>query len=58
VQHHVAVSGSPDERAAAIAWLRSYNRDDVRATYAIREWLRKSFDALPGIEDWVAPSPR
>lgn len=53
VQHRLAVSGTPDERAAAVAWLRSYNRDDVRATYAVRTWLRQSFDSLPLIEDWV-----
>ncbi|MCF8534668.1 MAG: ribonuclease H-like domain-containing protein [Candidatus Nanopelagicaceae bacterium] len=29
------------ERDKAIAWLYSYNLDDVRATFAVREYLRK-----------------
>jgi predicted RecB family nuclease len=52
LQHAAAVAGDP----AAVVWLRSYNRDDVRATYEIRAWLRAHFDALPRIEDWVDPS--
>jgi predicted RecB family nuclease len=28
------------EREAAIAWLDSYNRDDVRATFAVRNYMR------------------
>ena len=28
------------ERDAAIAWLDSYNRDDVRATFAVRNYMR------------------
>lgn len=28
------------ERDAAIAWLDSYNRDDVRATFAVRDYIR------------------
>lgn len=31
------------ERDAAIAWLDSYNRDDVRATFAVRDHLRSLF---------------
>ena len=28
------------EKADAIEWLRRYNRDDIRATFAVREYLR------------------
>ena len=28
------------ERDEAIAWLESYNRDDVRATFAVRNYIR------------------
>lgn len=31
----------PAEREDAIAWLDSYNRDDVRATFAVRNYIRK-----------------
>ena len=30
----------PSERDEAIAWLDSYNRDDVRATFAVRNYIR------------------
>ena len=30
----------PKARDGAIAWLDSYNRDDVRATFAVREYMR------------------
>ena len=30
----------PKARGEAIAWLDSYNRDDVRATFAVREYMR------------------
>jgi predicted RecB family nuclease len=32
---------SDAERQAAIDWLDSYNRDDVRATFAVRNYLRQ-----------------
>ena len=34
-------TASDEEKAAAIKWLRDYNRDDVKATFAVREYLRK-----------------
>lgn len=54
LQHARAVEGDP----AAVAWLRAYNRSDVLATYEVRRWLRKRFDTLPRIEDWVGRSTR
>lgn len=44
-----AVEGDP----GAVDWLRSYNGDDVRATFEIRRWLRAEFATLPRIEDWT-----
>jgi predicted RecB family nuclease len=32
---------SQSEKDAAVAWLRSYNEDDVKATFAVREYLRQ-----------------
>ena len=51
LQHARAVAGDQ----AAIAWLRSYNRSDVLATYEVRRWLRESYESLPRIEEWIAP---
>jgi predicted RecB family nuclease len=34
------------ERSTAISWLRSYNEDDVRATMAVREYLRSMAENL------------
>jgi hypothetical protein len=51
LQHAAAVTGD----AAAVEWLRTYNRSDVLGTYEVRRWLRERFDALPQVEDWVAP---
>jgi len=33
-------TGSASEKTDAVDWLRSYNLDDVRATFAVREYLR------------------
>jgi predicted RecB family nuclease len=32
---------SQSERDASVAWLRSYNEDDVKATFAVRSYLRE-----------------
>jgi predicted RecB family nuclease len=47
----VAMDGASDERrAAAREWLLTYNRGDVQATLALRDWLEHGADALPSIE--------
>lgn len=47
----------PDEtkRNEAVGWLRTYNEDDVVATFRIRQWLRAQLDGLPRVEDWAVP---
>ena len=46
VQHDDAVLG--DE--AARDWLLTYNRNDVEATLALRDWLQDSAGTFPSIE--------
>lgn len=40
-----------DEKEAARGWLLDYNRGDVEATLALRDWLTHAGDRIPGIED-------
>ena len=44
--------GSPveDERPKAQQWLLDYNRGDVEATLALREWMDREATTIPGIE--------
>ena len=39
-QRAISSKSSPQEKADAVKWLRDYNRDDVKATFAVREYLR------------------
>ena len=50
VRYDIA-AGTQDvpERQEARAWLLTYNRGDVEATLAIRDWLEKSGASLPSI---------
>jgi hypothetical protein len=36
----------------------AYNRGDVEATRALRQWLDRNADAIIGTEDWVPPATR
>jgi hypothetical protein len=49
LQYTVALADR-SESAAARAWLLTYNRGDVEATLAVREWMASGI--IPGIEDW------
>ena len=42
VKYQTAISpdSTDQEKSDAIKWLRDYNRDDVKATFAVREYLR------------------
>ena len=39
-QRAISSGSSEQVKADAIKWLREYNRDDVKATFAVREYLR------------------
>lgn len=39
-QKAISPTATAVEKADAIEWLRRYNRDDIRATFAVREYLR------------------
>ena len=42
---------TPEEREGARTWLQRYNRGDVEATLAIRDWMERASSSLPSIED-------
>ena len=43
VMYQIATSpkSSDQEKEGAISWLREYNRDDIKATFAVRKYLRE-----------------
>ncbi|MEO6120887.1 MAG: ribonuclease H-like domain-containing protein [Acidimicrobiales bacterium] len=47
--HRMAVGADDDEATAARRRLLEYNEDDVRATAAVRRWLRST--TFPGLDD-------
>lgn len=52
VRYDVATDpADPETAAAARTWLLDYNRSDVAATYALREWLDKTASDYPAVED-------
>lgn len=52
VKYEEAVAGVDSRRAeAARSWLLSYNRNDVEATLAVREWLGRGAGDPPRVED-------
>jgi predicted RecB family nuclease len=50
LKYEVAVDPSDGEQGKARSWLLAYNRGDVEATLALREWLDKDSRSLPSIE--------
>jgi predicted RecB family nuclease len=51
VRYDVAVGAlSEAERTEARQWLLAYNRGDVEATLAIRNWLMRDGESIPSIE--------
>ncbi|MGH9153764.1 MAG: ribonuclease H-like domain-containing protein [Acidimicrobiales bacterium] len=56
--HRVAVGVDGDEAAAARRRLLEYNEDDVRATAAVRQWLRSTtFQGIDDLDARVLASP-
>jgi len=50
VMHDIAVAGATEsERQDARRWLLTYNEGDVRATFALREWMARDGAAIPSI---------
>jgi predicted RecB family nuclease len=53
VQYDSAAGGADTaDRRAAREWLLTYNRGDVEATLAIRDWLQSAAAGIPSIAAW------
>ena len=51
VKYDIAVGAASDvERDEARDWLLTYNRGDVQATLAIRDWMERDPGSIPPIE--------
>lgn len=56
VRYDQAIStADPVAAQAARTWLLAYNRDDTRATLALREWLDHAASDLPSIDQATPP---
>jgi len=51
IRYDQAVGTGPGPAGAARDWLLAYNRNDVEATRALREWLGHEATGCPSIED-------
>jgi predicted RecB family nuclease len=59
IRYDAAVGAAAEaEREQARDWLLAYNRSDVEATLALREWLDREGRAFPSIEDVEVGSSR
>jgi predicted RecB family nuclease len=44
-------AGDPGAARAARDWLLAYNRNDVEATLALRDWLDRAGSSFPAVGD-------
>jgi predicted RecB family nuclease len=51
IRYDQAVGTGTHAARAARHWLLAYNRNDVEATRALREWLDRDATGCPSIED-------
>lgn len=57
LKYDTAVAAEDEaEGAEAREWLLAYNRGDVEATVALRDWLDANANSIRKIEDWVPPA--